>query len=190
MSAEKELIHGKMIEIMRAIGSIGKDGKNTAQKFNFRGIDQIYDRLYPILCRVGVRVEPKMISQEVQIRENAKGSTQKHVQVEMEYSFVAEDGSSVVSARVPGEGLDYGDKATNKALASAYKYAMCHQFCIPTGDVDGDSESPEIEVKTIESKKENTPKSEIPKEAPKSGSSSFRKERAKKAKANNDEVSL
>ena len=47
-----------------------------------------------------------------------------------------------------GEGMDSGDKATNKAMAIAFKYACFQVFCIPTEEMnDPDSESPEAQPK-------------------------------------------
>ncbi len=47
-----------------------------------------------------------------------------------------------------GEGLDNSDKATNKAMSGAMKYALIELFCVPTQDVeDSDRTSPENGVK-------------------------------------------
>jgi hypothetical protein len=63
----------------------------------------------------------------------------------MKYHFYAEDGSTVSVGPVPAEGLDSGDKATNKALSAALKYALIQTFSIPTEDMaEADLDSPEI----------------------------------------------
>lgn len=54
------------------------------------------------------------------------------------------DGSYVDAVTI-GEGMDSGDKATNKAMAVAFKYACFQVFCIPTvemNDPDGDTPDP------------------------------------------------
>ena len=62
-------------------------------------------------------------------------------------SFHAEDGSSI-EAVVIGEGMDSGDKASNKALAVAFKYACFQVFCIPTEEMkDPDAECHETAPK-------------------------------------------
>ena len=44
--------------------------------------------------------------------------------------------------------MDMGDKATNKAMAIAYKYLCFQIFCIPTEEMsDPDAESLETELK-------------------------------------------
>lgn len=41
--------------------------------------------------------------------------------------------------------MDSGDKATNKAMSAAYKYAAMQAFCIPTeGDNDADATTHEV----------------------------------------------
>ena len=78
------------------------------------------------------------------VRSNGKAGTDKHVKIRMRYTFHAEDGSSVSSV-IPAEGMDSGDKATNKALSAALKYALIQTFSIPTHDMsEADLESPEI----------------------------------------------
>lgn len=64
----------------------------------------------------------------------------------MKYDICAEDGSRV-SSIIYGEGMDMGDKATNKAMAIAYKYLCFQVFCIPTEEMtDPDAESLEGEL--------------------------------------------
>src|SRR5690606_19364534 len=44
-----------------------------------------------------------------------------------------------------GEAMDSADKATNKAMSAAYKYAAFQTFCIPTeGDNDADATTHEV----------------------------------------------
>jgi hypothetical protein len=63
----------------------------------------------------------------------------------MEFALVSgEDGSSHVISTI-GEAMDSGDKATNKAMSAAYKYALMQAFCIPTeGDNDSENQTHEV----------------------------------------------
>ena len=138
-----------MSEVMRDIGSVGKDQKNQAQGFKFRGIDQFVNSLYPALTKHGVFMAPRCVSEQHELKEVTRGSgkagVDKHVTILMEYDFFAEDGSKVTVGPIPAEGLDSGDKATNKALSAALKYALIQTFAIPTEDMaEADLESPEI----------------------------------------------
>lgn len=140
------LIFTKMSDVMKEIKSVGKDQTNSAQGFKFRGIDQFVNALYPALCKHGVFmttecIERTEILKDV-VRGNGKASVDKHVALRMKYTFWAEDGSNV-SSSVASEGIDSGDKATNKALSAALKYALIQTFSIPTEDMaEGDADSP------------------------------------------------
>jgi hypothetical protein len=143
------LIFKKMSEVMKDVGSIGKDQKNTAQGFKFRGIDQFVNALYPALTKHGVFMAPRCVREDHEVkdvtRSNGKAGVDKHVTIMMEYDFFAEDGSKVTVGPIPAEGLDSGDKATNKALSAALKYALIQTFSIPTEDMaEADLESPTI----------------------------------------------
>lgn len=143
------IIYKKMSEVMKDVGSISKDQTNSAQGFKFRGIDQFVNALYPALTKHGVFMTPRTTQYETELREvtrsNGKTGVDKHVKLMVEYDFFAEDGSKVTVGPIAAEGLDSGDKATNKALSAALKYALIQTFSIPTVDmVDGDSDSPEI----------------------------------------------
>lgn len=143
------LIFKKMSDVMKDIKSISKDQVNTQQGFKFRGIDQFVNALYPALTKHGVFMAPRATSytQELKdvIRSSGKPGVDKHVSILMEYDFWAEDGSKVTIGPIPAEGLDSGDKATNKALSAALKYALIQTFSIPTADMaEADLDSPEI----------------------------------------------
>lgn len=143
------LIYKKMSDVMKDVGAIGKDQKNTQQGFKFRGIDQFVNALYPALTKHGVFMSPRATSFTHELKDVVRGSgkagVDKHVSIMMEYDFYAEDGSKVTIGPVPAEGLDSGDKATNKALSAALKYALIQTFSIPTEDMaEADFESPEI----------------------------------------------
>lgn len=142
-------IYKKMSEVMKDIGAIGKDQKNTIQGFKFRGIDQFVNALHPALNKHGVFMTPRatQFSQDVKdvTRSNGKAGVDKHVSIMMEYDFWAEDGSKVTVGPIPAEGVDSGDKATNKALSAALKYALIQTFSIPTEDMaEADLDSPEL----------------------------------------------
>jgi hypothetical protein len=143
------LIYKKMSDVMKDVKAVTKDQKNTAQGFKFRGIDQFVNALYPALTKHGVFMTPRSVNYTHELKEVVRGSgkpgVDKHVSILMEYDFYAEDGSKVTVGPVPAEGLDSGDKATNKALSAALKYALIQTFSVPTEDMaEADLETPEI----------------------------------------------
>lgn len=150
---ENKLIYSKMSLVMRDVGSIAKEQTNSAQGFKFRGIDQFVNALYPALTKHGVFMAPALVSESHElkdvIRSNGKAAIDKHVHIQMKYTFYAEDGSFVEVGPLPAEGLDSGDKATNKALSAALKYALIQTFSIPTVDMaEGDLDTPVIGTST------------------------------------------
>ena len=144
-----QLIYKAMNNVMKEIGSVGKSQTNSAQNFKFRGIDQFINALNPALIKNSVFMTPRTVRYDQELREvtrsNGKTGVDKHVTLLVEYDFYAEDGSKVTVGPIAAEGLDSGDKATNKALSAALKYALIQTFSVPTIDMaEADADSPEI----------------------------------------------
>ena len=139
-----------MAAVMEDVEAIGKDKTNTQQNFKYRGIDQVYNDLHPILAKYKIFTTPKVLASEREERTTTKGGTLFYSRVTMQYTFWTVDGSSV-ECSVIGEGMDSGDKATNKAMAVAHKYALLQTFCIPTEDM------PDPDAQTHDVKPQPTP---------------------------------
>jgi hypothetical protein len=137
-------VYEAIAKVMAAMGKEGitKDRKNQQQGYAFRGIDDVYNALSPLLAAHGLVVLPRVLSRECVERVTAKGGAIFYVTVEAEFDFVSvEDGSKHI-VKTYGEAMDSADKATNKAMSAAYKYAAFQTFCIPTeGNNDADMET-------------------------------------------------
>jgi hypothetical protein len=137
----------KVQDALSKIG-IAKDSKNQVQNFNFRGIDAVYNAMSPLLAQHGLCILPRMISRICEERVNAKGTALFYVTVEAEFDLVSAEDGSKHTIKTFGEAMDSGDKATNKAMSAAYKYACFQAFAIPTeGDNDADAHTHEIKSK-------------------------------------------
>jgi hypothetical protein len=125
---------------------IAKNQRNQqGSGYNFRGIDDVFNSLAPILARVGLVVLPRCIDRQVVERSSAAGKALFYVTVKVEFDLVSSEDSSKHTVVTYGEAMDSGDKATNKAMSAAYKYAAFQTFCIPTeGDNDADSSTHEV----------------------------------------------
>ena len=135
-------------KVMADIGAVGKNSKNLQQGFMFRGIDAVMNAINPALIKNKVFVVPEILEQIREERVNAKGKTLIYSICKVKYTFYAEDGSSIESI-VIGEGMDTGDKATNKAMSIAFKYACFQVFCIPTEEMkDPDEEVHEVKPRS------------------------------------------
>lgn len=140
-------IYQSITKIMEEVPSIGKTQRNKTQGFMYRGIDDVMNALQPLLAKNKVFIVPEILEQTREERTTSKGGNLIYSICKIKYKFYAEDGSSVEAITI-GEGMDSGDKATNKAMAIAMKYALFQVFCIPTDEMkDPDSETPEQSTK-------------------------------------------
>lgn len=136
---------------------ISKSRKNEQQGYKFRGIDDVYNALAPVLAEHGLCILPRILSRSVVERETARGGALFYVTVEAEFDFVCAEDGSKHTIRTYGEAMDSGDKATNKAMSAAYKYAAMQAFAIPTeGDNDADNTTHEVKAN-----KEKVPKPNV-----------------------------
>jgi ERF superfamily len=121
---------------------ISKDRVNKVQGFNFRGIDQVYNALAPALVTHGLVILPRLTERTCTERINKNGTALFYVVVKAELDFVSTEDGSIHTVTTYGEAMDSGDKATNKAMSIAYKYAALQAFCIPTEEtaIDADAE--------------------------------------------------
>jgi hypothetical protein len=135
-------IYQSIAAILNDVPAIGKNQKNATQGFMYRGIDVVMNHLQPLFAKHKVFVAPEVLNQIREERQTKSGSNLIYSVCTIRYTFYAEDGTSV-SATVIGEGMDSGDKATNKAMAIAFKYACFQVFCIPTEEMkDPDADTP------------------------------------------------
>ena len=141
---ENGQIYAAISAAMADISAIGKDKYNQQQGFKFRGIDDVMNALKPILTKNKIFTVPQVLEQTREIKVTAKGGELRYSLLKIAFRFYATDGSFVEAVTL-GEGMDSGDKASNKAMAIAYKYALFQVFCIPTEEMtDPDGESYEI----------------------------------------------
>lgn len=140
-------IYKAINEVMKEIGAVGKNQKNSQQGFMYRGIDAVMNAINPALTNHGVFVVPEVLEQTREERTTSKGNLLIYSICKIKFSFFAEDGSHIEAITI-GEGMDSGDKATNKAMSIAFKYACFQVFCIPTEEmVDPDAECHEVKPK-------------------------------------------
>ena len=149
METTTKKIYEAIPAIMDEIGHIGKEKRNQQQGFMFRGIDQVMNTMKPLLAKHGVFVVPEVTDRQREERTTKGGSNLIYSILTVRYHFCASDGSEVVATTV-GEGMDSADKASNKAMAVAFKYACFQVFCIPTEEIakdDPDNYSQEESVR-------------------------------------------
>ena len=141
-------VYRAIAAVMQDMGAqgISKDRRNAQQGYNFRGIDDVYNALSPSMAKHGLVMLPRVLSREVVERQSAKGGALFYVTCEVEFDLVCAEDGSKHTLKTYGEAMDSADKATNKAMSAAYKYAAMQAFCIPTeGDNDADATTHKVE---------------------------------------------
>lgn len=142
------LIHGKIIDILVEAGAVGKDQVNKDQGFNFRGIDAVVNSINPLLKKHRVAVLPtKVTHTNVERFENANKKIVTDAVVVVEYTWIAEDGSTF-KTEAQGQGRDFADKAVAKASSVAFRTLLIQSLALPTDAPDPDADSIEITTST------------------------------------------
>lgn len=142
-------IHEAIAAIMAEVGGVGKTRKNEQQGYKFRGIADIKLACQPLMAKHGVHLSPHaVLHEETAERTTKSGATMMHIRQRVEFRFYHADGS-YFPCITTGEAMDSGDKASNKAMSAAMKYALDQVFCLPEEDPDLDTEnkSPELGTK-------------------------------------------
>jgi hypothetical protein len=141
------LIHEALAAIAAEVPSIEKGKTNKQQGFAYRGIDDVYAAIHPLFTKYGVFSVPTVEQERSEERQTKSGGALIYRILTVRYDFYAKDGSCV-SAKVIGEGMDSGDKAANKAMAVAHKYALLQVLSIPIDDIeDPDANAHEVKPK-------------------------------------------
>ena len=132
-------IHAQLAEVAKRIAAdgIGKTRKNAQQGYNFRGVDEVMNAFAPVLTAHGIYIRPAFSERTMIERATKSGGALFTVTVAGRFSFTNADGESVEVGPIYGEAMDTADKATNKAMAVAFKYAMFQTFCVPLEGVTG-----------------------------------------------------
>lgn len=149
-------IYESIAKIQSEIDFIGKDKQvKEGGNYRYRGVDQVLNTLHPLFAKHKVFAVPEVL--EILFREDRATNSGKKVLYEVmrvKYVFYAEDGTNV-SAVVVGEAMDSGDKASNKCMSVAYKYACFQILSIPTEETTGD---PDDENESFAEKKRSEKK--------------------------------
>lgn len=144
--ATTPMIHGKIVELMKEVGAVEK--KRSGHQYRYRGIEDLLTALNPALIECGLHLSTKVLDRTVDRYEEEvkKGNTSSTRIVNLAFvtlrvTITAIDGSSV-DFDSAGEGMDYaGDKASNKAMSAAFKYALFLGLCVPTKELNDSDET-------------------------------------------------
>ena len=126
--------------VMDEVKAVGKDGQNTFDKYNFRGIDGVMNAVGPALRAHKVIAVPMVDHAEYGTSTTGKGAVMTTVRIKMTVRWYGPAGDHFDTV-VWGEAFDRGDKATAKAHSVAFRTAMLETLCLPTQEPDPDEHS-------------------------------------------------
>ena len=138
--AEQLTVNQALSKVMGDVQAVKKDSKNQSQKFNFRGIDAVVNAVGPALRKYGVTILPEDVEAHRSNGTTANGKQTSEVAVKVAYRIYGPAGDSI-HGKVAAEAMDFGDKATAKAMSVAYRTFLLQALTIPTDEPDSDSES-------------------------------------------------
>lgn len=136
------------------LASVGitKDRKATqGASFAYRGIDDVYNAIAPLLAKHKLVVLPRMLERTQVERQSKNGGALFYTTVKAEFDLVSSEDGSKHTICTYGEAMDSGDKSTNKAMSTAFKYGMFQTLCAPTeGDNDPDATVHKVAAQQIQ----------------------------------------
>lgn len=144
-------VYGAITAITAELAGAGipKSRFNEVEEYKYRSIDDVLNRLAPLLAKHRLCALPKVRKRQATERLGENLQLLTHVALRVSFTLVSADDGSSHSVEAYGEALDGGDKATAKAMSAAYKSAMVQAFCIPVADLeDADATSHKLVART------------------------------------------
>lgn len=139
-STQVPTVHQAWAAVMADVRELGKNQRNDAQRFNFRGIDDVMNACGPVLRKHGVAVVPSHVTAGHRDVQTTQGKPSREATVVVTYTVYGPAGDSF-TGMAPGESMDSGDKGTPKAMSVAMRTFLLQALCLPTEDVDPDAQT-------------------------------------------------
>ena len=114
---------------------IAKVHHNERDDYLYRSIDDVLNRLAPLLPKHRLCILPRVLEREVTERTGEADQLLVSVTLKVAFDLVSTADGSSHTVEAYGEALDPSDKATAKAMSSAYKHAMLQTFCVPVAGI-------------------------------------------------------
>lgn len=131
--AKPKNVYACIAAVSKDLAVIGcaKDRKNAQQGWVFRSIDDVYNAVASLLPQHGLVIIPSVLTREC-IPIESGGKRIIHAVVSVQFSLISISDGSKHECVFFGEAMDFGDKATGKAMTYAHKAMLLETFCIPT----------------------------------------------------------
>lgn len=134
MATAREVI----LAVMESVQGIAKRDRNSAQGFNFRGIDAVVNKVGPALRDAGGFILPEVKEVHHSTALTAKGSAINVCNMTVQFGIYGLDGEPIVGS-CHGSAMDSGDKAAAKAHSIALRTFLLQVLALPTDEPDPDS---------------------------------------------------
>lgn len=135
-----------------AKAGIPKTHRHETEDYEYRSIDDVLNRLAPLLAKHRLCVLPRVLHRAASSRRTDQGTSLTMVELKVAFDFISADDGSRHTIKVFAEALDGADKATAKAMAAAFKIAMIQSLCIPVpGNEDADRRTPKLKKQVHDS---------------------------------------
>jgi hypothetical protein len=122
------------------VSYVQKEGRMEAgQRYKFARAEDIVAALRPSMVQHGLCMFPTRIDKVLdETYETQRGGKMNRVVLSVQYVLAHGPSKTDCTVAAIGEAADSGDKACNKAMTAANKYALRQAFQIETGDDDPD----------------------------------------------------
>lgn len=137
-TATKVTAQEVVIAVMHQVQGLAKRDKNTAQGFNFRGIDAVMNAVGPALREIGGFIVPTVDSADYTTTPTKNGGVAHIARLAVTFAVHGNTGDPILGS-VVAEAFDNGDKATAKAMSVAYRTFLLQLLCLPTDEPDPDT---------------------------------------------------
>lgn len=134
MATAREVI----LAVMQEVQGVAKRDRNSAQGFNFRGIDAVVNKVGPALRNAGGFILPEVKDVQHSTALTAKGSPINVCHLTIQFAIYGLDGDPIVGT-AHGSAMDSGDKAAAKAHSIALRTFLLQVLALPTDEPDPDS---------------------------------------------------
>ena len=138
-------VYEAMNAVMQEVGYVQKQ-KSANLNYSYAGEAALIAAIRPAMVAQGIVVHPAGLRELTTDQfNNAKGTLMTRVTGIFAFTFYHGETETGFTVEVAGEGVDSGDKAANKAMTAAYKYALRQSLMIETGDDPDKTPSSEYE---------------------------------------------
>lgn len=139
--------------VMRAVPYVQKRGEmKFGEKYTYARESDFIAALHPAMCDAGltVHVHKLELIGQFDAGTTRNGHQQNRVVILGTIRLVHDRSGQFEDVQAFGEGIDTGDKAFNKAMTGAMKYALRQSFMIETGnDPDDTPSSQQAQTATV-----------------------------------------